>query len=109
MQENKRFAKAAAKSGRRSCFRQVLFAIDYFRFPFDILINFECVIFAAGSFLETSVPLLVLIEAARAGNEKEVEECAVVFKEHANKLVEVGIRWVFVARAKNSLSSVVLF
>ncbi|XKL59113.1 hypothetical protein PGB90_000129 [Kerria lacca] len=42
------------------------------------------------SFLETSVPLLVLIEAAYAGNEKDVEECAVVFKEHANKLVEVA-------------------
>ncbi|XP_054260506.1 catenin alpha isoform X2 [Macrosteles quadrilineatus] len=42
------------------------------------------------SFLETSVPLLVLIEAARAGNEKEVEEYAVVFTEHANKLVEVA-------------------
>ncbi|XP_065218563.1 catenin alpha isoform X3 [Planococcus citri] len=42
------------------------------------------------SFLETSVPLLVLIEAARAGNEKDVEECAAVFKEHANKLVEVA-------------------
>lgn len=41
------------------------------------------------SFLETSVPLLVLIEAARAGNEKEVEEYALVFTEHANKLVEV--------------------
>lgn len=33
---------------------------------------------------------MVLIEAATAGNEKEVEECAVVFKEHANKLVEVS-------------------
>lgn len=43
------------------------------------------------SFLETSVPLLVLIEAARAGNEKEVEEYALVFTEHANKLVEVCI------------------
>ncbi|KAL1122442.1 hypothetical protein AAG570_002773 [Ranatra chinensis] len=42
------------------------------------------------SFLETSVPLLVLIEAARAGNEKEVEEYAIVFTEHANKLVEVA-------------------
>lgn len=41
------------------------------------------------SFLETSVPLLVLIEAARNGNEKEVEEYALVFTEHANKLVEV--------------------
>jgi catenin alpha len=40
--------------------------------------------------LETSVPLLVLIEAAKAGNEKEVEEYAQVFTEHANKLVEVA-------------------
>jgi len=36
------------------------------------------------------VPLLVLIEAAKAGNEKEVEEYAAVFTEHANKLVEVS-------------------
>lgn len=50
------------------------------------------------SFLETSVPLLVLIEAARAGNEKEVEDYALVFTEHANKLVEVSalIRSLFV-------------
>jgi hypothetical protein len=43
------------------------------------------------SFLETNVPLLVLIEAAKAGNEKEVEEYALVFTEHANKLVEVSV------------------
>lgn len=43
------------------------------------------------SFLETSVPLLVLIEAARNGRDKEVEEYALVFTEHANKLVEVRI------------------
>ncbi|KAK6639275.1 hypothetical protein RUM43_007547 [Polyplax serrata] len=42
------------------------------------------------SFLETNVPLLVLIEAAKAGNEKEVEEYSLVFTEHANKLVEVA-------------------
>ncbi|XP_045782998.1 catenin alpha [Maniola jurtina] len=42
------------------------------------------------SFLETNVPLLVLLEAARSGNEKEVEEYAIVFTEHANKLVEVA-------------------
>ena len=30
------------------------------------------------SFLETNVPLLVLVEAARTGNEKEVEEYAQV-------------------------------
>ena len=43
------------------------------------------------SFLETNVPLLVLIEAAKAGDEKGVEEYAQVFADHANKLVEV--RW----------------
>lgn len=42
------------------------------------------------SFLETNVPLLVLMEAARNGNEKEVEEYALVFTEHSNKLVEVA-------------------
>lgn len=42
------------------------------------------------SFLETNVPLLVLIEAAKNGNEREVEEYAQVFTEHANKLVEVA-------------------
>ncbi|XP_073966184.1 catenin alpha isoform X2 [Choristoneura fumiferana] len=42
------------------------------------------------SFLESNVPLLVLMEAARNGHEKEVEEYAVVFTEHANKLVEVA-------------------
>lgn len=31
------------------------------------------------SFLETNVPLLVLIEAAKSGNEKEVEEYSQVF------------------------------
>jgi len=42
------------------------------------------------TFMETNMPLLVLIEAAKAGNEKEVEEYAQVFTEHANKLVEVA-------------------
>ncbi|XP_017787094.1 PREDICTED: catenin alpha-like isoform X2 [Nicrophorus vespilloides] len=42
------------------------------------------------SFLETNVPLLVLIKAAQNGNEKEVDEYAVVFTEHSNKLVEVA-------------------
>ncbi|KAL8206587.1 UNVERIFIED_CONTAM: Catenin alpha-2 [Gekko kuhli] len=46
------------------------------------------------SFLETNVPLLVLIEAAKSGNEKEVKEYAQVFREHANKLVEVHHRTV---------------
>lgn len=43
------------------------------------------------SFLETNVPLLVLIEAAKNGNEKEVKDYAQVFREHANKLIEVGM------------------
>ncbi|PRD31971.1 UNVERIFIED_CONTAM: alpha-Cat [Trichonephila clavipes] len=42
------------------------------------------------SFLETNVPLLVLIEAAKNGNEREVEQYSQVFTEHANKLVEVA-------------------
>lgn len=41
------------------------------------------------SFLDTNVPLLVLIKAAESGNEKEVEEYAIVFTEHFNKLAEV--------------------
>lgn len=41
------------------------------------------------SFLETSVPLSVLIKAACNGKDKEVEEYALMFTEHANKLVEV--------------------
>ncbi|CAH0561952.1 unnamed protein product [Brassicogethes aeneus] len=42
------------------------------------------------SFLETNAPLLILIKAAQNGNEKEVEEYALVFQEHSNKLVEVA-------------------
>ncbi|XP_078421992.1 catenin alpha-3-like [Cetorhinus maximus] len=42
------------------------------------------------SFLDTNVPLLVLIEAARNGNEKDVKEYAAIFREHASKLVEVA-------------------
>lgn len=49
------------------------------------------------SFLETNVPLLVLIEAAKSGNEKEVKEYAQVFREHANKLVEVSLRFLLLA------------
>lgn len=42
------------------------------------------------SFLETTMPLLMLIEAAQAGNEREVEECAKLFTDHAAKLEEVA-------------------
>lgn len=41
------------------------------------------------SFLETTMPLIMLIEAAQAGNEREVEECATLFIDHAAKLEEV--------------------
>lgn len=41
------------------------------------------------SFLETSAPLQALYEAAEKGWVKEVEEYALIFTEHANKLVEV--------------------
>lgn len=54
------------------------------------------------SFLETNVPLLVLIEAAKNGNEKEVKDYAQVFREHANKLIEVGT--VSFAEARSVLS-----
>lgn len=42
------------------------------------------------SFLETNMPLLDLIEAARTGNEKKVHERAEAFTKHAEKLVEVA-------------------
>jgi len=42
------------------------------------------------SFLESTVPLIALVEAAKAGQEKEVDELSVVFTEHASKLVEVA-------------------
>ncbi|XP_053211286.1 catenin alpha-like [Panonychus citri] len=42
------------------------------------------------SFMETNVPLLVLDEAARRGDEVEVERYQAMFEEHANKLVEVA-------------------
>uniref|UniRef100_A0A8I3XD61 Uncharacterized protein n=1 Tax=Callithrix jacchus TaxID=9483 RepID=A0A8I3XD61_CALJA len=41
-------------------------------------------------FLETSVPLLVLIEAAKNGNEKEVKEYAQVF---VYRCLLPGIGW----------------
>ncbi|BFF88946.1 catenin alpha [Drosophila madeirensis] len=42
------------------------------------------------SFLETTTPLLDLIEAAKSGNEKKVREKADIFTKHAEKLVEVA-------------------
>jgi len=41
-------------------------------------------------FLEPGNPLLMLIEAAKGGHEKEVEEFAGIFTDHAHKLVEVA-------------------
>ncbi|OWK08004.1 CTNNA3, partial [Cervus elaphus hippelaphus] len=40
------------------------------------------------SFLDTTVPLLVLIEAAKNGREKEIKEYAAIFREHTSRLVE---------------------
>lgn len=42
------------------------------------------------AFLETNLPLLMMIEAAKAGNERETEDCAKLFMDHAAKLEEVG-------------------
>ncbi|XP_060049472.1 catenin alpha-3 [Erinaceus europaeus] len=42
------------------------------------------------SFLDTTVPLLVLIEAAKNGREKEIREYAAIFHEHTSRLVEVA-------------------
>ncbi|XP_064285735.1 catenin alpha-3 isoform X2 [Passer domesticus] len=42
------------------------------------------------SFLDTTVPLLVLIEAAKNGREKEIKEYASIFREHTSRLVEVA-------------------
>ncbi|XP_074965896.1 catenin alpha-3 isoform X2 [Phalacrocorax aristotelis] len=41
------------------------------------------------SFLDTTVPLLVLIEAAKNGRDKEIKEYAAIFREHTSRLVEV--------------------
>ncbi|XP_043373997.1 catenin alpha-3 isoform X3 [Dermochelys coriacea] len=41
------------------------------------------------SFLDTTIPLLVLIEAAKNGREKEIKEYAAIFQEHTRRLVEV--------------------
>ncbi|XP_038267241.1 catenin alpha-3 isoform X2 [Dermochelys coriacea] len=42
------------------------------------------------SFLDTTIPLLVLIEAAKNGREKEIKEYAAIFQEHTRRLVEVA-------------------
>ena len=44
------------------------------------------------SFLETNVPLLVLIEAAKSGNEKEVEEYSQVFFIHIHFYYGICLR-----------------
>ncbi|XP_042315287.1 catenin alpha-3 isoform X2 [Sceloporus undulatus] len=41
------------------------------------------------SFLDTTVPLLVLTEAAKNGREPEIKEYAAIFKEHTCRLIEV--------------------
>ncbi|XP_075791023.1 catenin alpha-3 isoform X2 [Pelodiscus sinensis] len=42
------------------------------------------------SFLDTTIPLLVLTEASKNGREKEIKEYAAIFQEHTNRLLEVA-------------------
>ncbi|XP_066916590.1 catenin alpha-2-like [Clytia hemisphaerica] len=42
------------------------------------------------SFLETNVPILLLIKAAESGNGREVEDCSNLFMGHADKLQKVA-------------------
>ncbi len=42
------------------------------------------------AFLDTRVPLLLLIDAARQGDQAAVEEAGAMFMDHAQKLVEVS-------------------
>lgn len=42
------------------------------------------------SFLDKATPIIALIEAAKSGDEKAVKEEAQIFRDHANKLVEVA-------------------
>jgi len=42
------------------------------------------------SFLESTGPLIALVEAAKDGRERDVEEYSVIFNEHTSKLVEVA-------------------
>ncbi|XP_052020474.1 catenin alpha-3 [Apodemus sylvaticus] len=42
------------------------------------------------SFLDTTVPLLVLIEAAKNGRVKDIKDYAAIFHEHTGRLVEVA-------------------
>ena len=41
------------------------------------------------SFLETSVPIEMLIKAAESGNGRQVEDCSTLFRSHAEKLLKV--------------------
>ena len=54
------------------------------------------------------MPLLMLIEAAQAGNEREVEECAKLFIDHATKLEEVSLWFVVVRRLKTQFCIIVI-
>ena len=56
------------------------------------------------SFLDTTVPLLVLIEAAKNGREREIKEYAAIFREHTNRLVEVSMLKFYSKSRKMKLS-----
>ena len=51
----------------------------------------------------------MLIEAAQAGNEREVEECAKLFIDHAAKLEEVSLWFVVVRRLKTQFWIIIYF
>ena len=43
------------------------------------------------SFLETSVPVEMLMKAAESGNGRQVEDCSTLFRSHAEKLLKVSV------------------
>ena len=42
-------------------------------------------------FMEPALPLIIMIQEAKAGNQENVEDCAKKFSEHGTKLVEVAM------------------
>ena len=67
---------------------KLIYASEYFVHLFQL--RRAVVDHVSDSFIETIAPILVLLEAAKAGNEREVEEYSGIFQDHASKLIEVG-------------------
>ncbi|KAK3704830.1 hypothetical protein QZH41_005032 [Actinostola sp. cb2023] len=79
--------------------KQVTLHRDFIYLPYEIvtyetmsrfILHKAVVDNVSDAFLETNLPLLMMIEAAKAGNEGETEECAKLFLDHAAKLEEVA-------------------